>query len=90
MRTDWYTPVIAAAGASHRTEAADGTLPRGGLGRGGACMHTMAGGVDVTGGPKGSPMGSGEAVLAFSLRAVAPRLHPFRPALTANGVSHTT
>ena len=90
MRTDWYTPVIAAPGASHRTEAANGTLPRGGLGQGAARMHAMAGGVDVTGGPKGSPMGGGETVLAFSLRAVAPRLHPFRPALTANGVSHTT
>ncbi len=90
MRTDWYTPVIAAAGASHRTEASNGTLPRGGLGLGAACMHAMAGGVDVTDAPKGSRLGDGENVFAFSLRAAAPRLHPFRPALPANGVSHTT
>ena len=90
MRTDWYTPVIAAAGASHRTEASNGTLPRGGLGLGAACMHAMAGGVDVTDAPKGSRFGDGESVLAFSPRAVARRLHPSRSALTAHGVPHTT
>ena len=90
MRTDWYTPVIAAAGASHRTEASNGTLPRRGYGLDAAFMHAMAGSGDVTDGPKGSRLGDGENVFAFSLRAVAPRLHPFRPALPANGISQTT